>query len=144
MVIRIEPNNISEWYRLVSEASNKVGYVIDENIETYFVLTLDQYATDDDLPKHIIAIDFLEGLSATGQEGVEKLRSTGDRCLIISGFFPESAQRFNVDVNYFIDIGQQAYYVLSSKTHLKYDPDLFSKLGDEFVSLTHLMLAMRK
>lgn len=142
-MIHVGPNNLSEWHRLVCEARSRLRYEIDENVENYLVLTLDQYATDKQLSNKVIAIEYLKGLSEPGRGGVERLRSTGDRCLILSGFFPERAERFNLDVEYFIEIGQQAYCVLANNTALKYDPELFNKLCDDFVRLTHVLLTMR-
>lgn len=136
-------NRICEWYQLVSEARLRTGCALNENIESYLILTLDHYTSDIQLPNQVLALDFLEGFNHKGRGALDRLRSTGDRCLILAGFFPDRAQRFNLKSDYFIEIGQQAYHALASRSVLHYDPDLFDALCREFVMLTQLLLAMR-
>lgn len=138
-----QKSRIYEWYQLLSEARLRTGFALHENIESYLILTLDHYTSDLQLPNQVLALDFLEGFNHKGREALDRLRSTGDRCLILAGLFPDRARRFNLKSQYFIDIGQQAYHTLASRSVLHYDPDLFDALCREFVMLTQLLLAMR-
>lgn len=138
-----EKSCIFEWYQLVSEARVRLGCSLNENIESYLILTLDHYSADCQLPDQVLAVDFFEGFNYKGRGAIDRLRSTGDRCLILAGFFPDRAQRFNLKSEYFIEIGQQAYHTLAGRSVLHYDPNLFDALCREFVTLTQLLLAMR-
>jgi len=137
-------SRIYEWYQLVSEARTHLGCALDDNVESYLILTLDHYTSDIQLPDQILAIDFLEGFYYKGREAIDRLRRTGDRCLILAGFFPDRAQRFNLKSEYFIELGQQAYHTLAGRSILQYDPLLFDALCREFVTLTQVLLTMRQ
>lgn len=142
----IKPGEIAEWHTLVLEAQNHVGYTLDENLQSYLVLTLTHYTTDDSLAKTIIGVDFLRHIDLIrhGRRGADKLRKVGDRCLILSGFFPQYADKLNVNVEYYYNIGQQAYFTVADCYGIKYDPNLFYKLSHDFTKLTNLLMAMRK
>ena len=140
--MHFEPTSISQWYALLKDTLEQTGKKLDDSVESYVILTLDHYAKDASWTNATIAIEFLETVSALPQSH-EKLRSVGDRCLILSGLFPERAKKVNVSTRYYIDIGQQAYLFLSDNTHLKYDPKLFAKLGHHFGELAHLLQHMR-
>lgn len=135
---------IYDWYQLVSEASSRLGCSLNDNVESYLILTLDHYSSDIQLSGQVLALDFLEGFNHEGRAAIDKLRTTGDRCLILAGFFPGRAHHFNLQPRYFIEIGQQAYHTLAGRSVLQYDPQLFDALCREFVTLTRVLLAMRQ
>lgn len=137
-------NRICEWYQLVSEASSRLGCALNDNVESYLILTLDHYSSDIQLADQVLALDFLEGFNNKGRGAIDKLRNTGDRCLILAGFFPSRAQRFNLKPQYFIEIGQQAYHTLAGRSVLQYDPGLFEDLCQEFTTLTRLLRCCRQ
>jgi len=74
---------------------------------------------------------------------VDLLRKLGDRALYISGFFGDSFARKIIDVDYYVNMGGNAYYELSYSLQ-KNDPlkkvySLFSKRFPEFVdTLTYI------
>lgn len=143
-ILRPEPTTIAEWQALVAEAEVKTGYEFDDNLENYLVLTLDRFTTKTDLASSVIALDFLESKNIGSKHNALLLRDVGDQCLLLSGLFPERALRRNVSLNYFIGIGQQAYFSLSD-TLLKreFDPELFANLSKNFVGLMDLLNSMR-
>ncbi len=143
MTIAIKSSNLHEWYDLVYEARGKLGYLLNENLESYLILTLDGHIKDTAMLRNIIAIDFLNSANDTGKNRINQLRITGDRCLLIAGLFPERAQGLNLDNNYFIDMGQQAYYTLAVIRQQNKHADLFNDLAAEFIRLTHILLTMR-
>lgn len=141
--IVINPTNISEWHALVLEAQTQLGYEFDEVVQSYLVLTLDKYTTDDSIVNTVLALDFLEGMIGLDCNKICKLRNTGDRCLILSGLFPERAEKSNVSVNYYISIGRESYYLVADRRHNRYDSGLFYQLSKQFTGLTELLGAMR-
>lgn len=74
---------------------------------------------------------------------VDLLRKLGDRALYISGFFGDSFARKIIDVDYYVNMGGNAYYELSYSLQ-KNDPlkkvySIFSKRFPEFVdTLTYI------
>jgi hypothetical protein len=74
---------------------------------------------------------------------VDLLRKLGDRALYISGFFGDSFARKIIDVDYYVNMGGNAYYELSYSLQ-KNDPlkkvySVFSKRFPEFVdTLTYI------
>jgi len=143
MKITIQPNKTSEWYVLVKETQAQVGLYFDEHIENYVILTLDKFMNDNSLITTPIALEFLKTLKITSRASNHRLRKIGDRCLILSGLFPEHIQKTNVSTTYYITIGQQAYLTLADRAHLKLGPELFYKLGLKFVDIKELLNAMR-
>ncbi len=143
-LFRPEPTTIAEWQALVAEAEIKTGYEFDDSLESYLVLTLDHFTTENDLASSLIAVDFLESIDISSKRDAVVLRDVGDQCLLLSGLFPERAIKKNVSLNYFIGIGQQAYLALTDiRLKREFDPELFSKLSNNFVGLMDLLNAMR-
>lgn len=144
MKIIIPPNAFSEWYDLVKDTQAATGVQLDDHVASYLILTLDRFVTqalEQDLP---LAIEYLQSMGYRHSQNSSHLRTVGDRCLILSGFFPERAHRFNVSLNYFANIGRQAYLTLADRANLKADPELFYKLGFRFMDLTVLLNSMRR
>lgn len=142
---KLEPTKTAEWQALVAEALFESHYNLDESLEFYLVITLDSFTTDKDLINSVVAIDYLEAIDLSRKLAGDKLRSVGDHCLVLSGLFPERILRKNVSLNYFINIGKQAYKIVA--THnllLAYDADLFHKLSDNFVGLMDVLHTMRQ
>jgi len=144
-ILRPEPTSTAEWQSLVAEAEVKTGYMFDVGIESYLVITLDRYTTENNLGSSIIALDFLKNVSnSASKQSSASLRDVGDQCLLLSGLFPERAIRKNVPLNYFIGIGQQAYLALTDlRLKHQFDPELFEQLSAHFVGLMDLLHAMR-
>lgn len=140
-----EPSKTAEWHVLVLEAQIQSGYRFEDCLENYLVLTLDYFTKEGELSSSILAIDFLLGLDGSERYNSEILRNVGDRCLLLSGLFPEHALQKNVSLNYFISIGQQAYKTLAT-IHTKHelDPELFFKLSNNFIGLMDVLHAIRQ
>ena len=142
--LSIEPTKTAQWQLLVTEAQAHMGFLFDENLEHYLVLTLDRFTTENNLASTVIALDFSNSIEVLGQEGCSKLRAVGDQCLLLAGLFPERAQHKNVSIDYFIGMGRQAYYTLSAlPSTATIDNKLFHKLSDNFINLTDVLFAMR-
>lgn len=139
-----EPTTIAEWRSLVLQGQDKAGVLLTEVVENYMVLTLDAFTTKIDLVTSVIAIDFLANIRVETLNHANGLRSVGDHCLILAGLFPDRAKRKRVSADYFMHIGQHAYYVLSyaARSH-KIDHILFYQLFENFAELIHVLSAMR-
>lgn len=133
------------WHELVRDATYLAGYQIDEALEHYLIVTLEKHTHDSNIGSSIIALDYLNAISLSTQKQIQKMRSVGDYCLLLSGLFPEHAIKRNVSSNYFIGMGKTAYHQLSSVSpHLKLDTQLFLQLSNEFTGLTNLLNIIRE
>lgn len=132
----------AQWYEIIKETQQATGVYFDEEIETYLILTLDNYTFDITLLDKPIAIDYLNSLQHSSTYSTQTLRKVGDHCLLISGLFPERAKKI-LSVRYYVDMGQQAYLSLSDRNNLKSNPALFYNLGLKFPEIKEVLNAMR-
>lgn len=119
----LEPSPEAQWFALVKDASEMTGLRLEEGVESYLVMTLDHFIREINLLSAALAPDFLSAIQGKPYSDANRLRDVGDRCLLLSGLFPERALRKNVSLNYFIDLGKGAYHSIShqEKTH-PFDP----------------------
>ena len=143
-IFQFEPTQIAEWRKLVVEGQQKVGFQLTENIENYVVITLDAHTTNTELSSSVIAIDFLNNIHVKSTRNLQRLRMVGDQCLILAGLFPDRAKRKNVSADYFKNLGENAYYVLSFATIAsKADHRLFYQLFENFSDMIEILKSMR-
>lgn len=137
----LEPTATAQWHSLVSEAEARCAKQLDETLESYLVFLLMRFTGRPTLATAIMAREFLEGLTAPGRQGHDRLRDVGDQCLLYSGLFPRRAERRLVRVSYYVDLGRAAY------SHLAEDrapgsAALYSRLAHSFVALMEVLQAM--
>ncbi|PIZ05010.1 MAG: hypothetical protein COY58_01050 [Gammaproteobacteria bacterium CG_4_10_14_0_8_um_filter_38_16] len=143
-ILHVEPTRIAQWRTLVIEGQEKSGFQLNEGMESYVVMTLDAYTTEINLSSAVLAIDFLKNVHVTSTLAMHALREVGDQCLILSGLFPQRVLRKNVSEHYFIQLGKNAYHVLSYASIAKQlDHSLFFQLFESFSELTQVLKAMR-
>ncbi len=126
------------WHDSVREAVLHLDTALDEALESYLVMTLMAY-TQTPLSGHV-AEQFL----ASNQELLieENLRDVGDRCLLMSGLFPEHAKSRLVSEDYYPSIGRTAYATVAERTNMS-QVALFEDLSASFMLLSRTLRAMR-
>lgn len=143
-IFQFEPTEIAEWRKLVLEGQEKSGFQLTEVVENYVVITLNAHVTHTQLASTVMAIDLLKNIHIKSVANAHALRSVGDQCLILAGLFPDRAKRKNVSAEYFRNLGENAYYVLSfANTFQKYNHALFYQLFENFSDLVQVLKAMR-
>ncbi len=135
------PTDTSQWYALVNEAQAQQFCYLDESLESYLVFLLMRYTNQPQLLSSVLALDFLNSETMLGKQRFVKLRDLGDKSLLFAGLFPGIAQKKQVNINYFIDIGQSAYAMISIEDDSV--ADLYAGLCHEFKLLQNLLAAMR-
>lgn len=139
----LEPSATADWQRLVHEAAQAATRELDETLESYLVMLLTRRLRDVEALHRLMALDYLEGLSSSGQLRSMRLRDVGDNCLLLAGMFPKRAERRLVRIGYFVELGRSAYQelaeILSQST-----AQLFSDLSAAFVALMEVLQAMRE
>jgi len=139
----LQPTSTAQWRELVQEAAQRARRPLDEELESYLVFLLMRFTSDASLASRTMAIEYLEGLLATGRERRERLREVGDQCLLFSGLFPQVARRRRVQVRYYVELGRGAYDQLATDTGRSLAA-IFRALAGSFVSLMDVLQAMRR
>ena len=144
MNIQLQPSTILQWRALVLDAKTQTGHSIDENLECYLVITLNEFTRECQLASRVVALEYLKALEYERNKGTKVLRHLGDHCLIISGLYPDHAKRKNVSLDYYIGMGRQAYnYIATTPTPEQFDANLFFRLSHHFTKLMEILQAMR-
>lgn len=131
------------WHELVREAESRATLTLDDELESYLVFLLMRHLRDAHLAGHVLATDLLEALGHSGHEREQELRATGDRCLLIAGFYPEQAERRLVSLDYFLAMGAHAYTELAVGLHNAL-ADLYQHLARAFTRLVRVLIELRR
>ncbi|WP_298626143.1 hypothetical protein [uncultured Legionella sp.] len=138
----LHPTDISQWHALVNEAQASTRLILNESTESYLVFLLMRFAQGPKLIESVVALDFLESMRKPRLLQLELLRDVGDKSLLFCGLFPGIAQRRHVSLSYFSDMGQAAY-LTAGELQESETADLFFQLSSQFVTLQHILQAMR-
>jgi hypothetical protein len=84
-----------------------------------------------------LAVRFARALQTGGSEQRARLRSLGDFSLFTAGFFSDSFNRRQVDVDYYVSMGEYAYGSLSrAEDALR---EVFAELARKFVGFSDVL-----
>ncbi len=139
----LDSSELSQWHKLVSEAEQDYGVHLDEAMQSYLVFTLMRFAKNSQLNSHALAIDYLNSHHLSGSLRSEQLRDIGDQCLLVSGLYPQSAEKRQVGVTYYVDLGRSAYHHISTVTQ-KGIAELYQQLSESFILLMDLLQTIRQ
>lgn len=138
----LEPTSTAQWHALVSEAEAVANRQLDETLESYLVFLLMRFIARPDFAGRAMAIEYLHGLSESGQLQEVQLRDVGDQCLLYSGLYPRHAERRLVRVSYYVDLGRGAYGALAERLRHA-GAEVYQELCEGFVALMDVLQAMR-
>ncbi len=139
------PTTVAEWHALVTEAENKYGKQLAQDLESYLVFLLQRFTNRPEIANTIAALEYLQSQQAGGTKQRELLRDVGDHCLLVTGLFPERAIRRLVPVSYFVEIGRRAYSLLASLHPSNSSTgDLYTSLRKNFIYLMDTLQCMRE
>ncbi|MEM1243741.1 MAG: hypothetical protein AAGG80_02865 [Pseudomonadota bacterium] len=136
------PTTVSQWHALVNEAQQSCQLELGEDLESYLVFLLMRFSEKPEFIKSVFALEFLDSINQSGRQQHYKLQTLGDKCLLFAGLFPEQAARKRVTYNYFIDLGQNAYYMLANLSEIEL-ASLFNALCESFTHVRDVLGAMR-
>jgi hypothetical protein len=139
----LDSSELSQWHTLVREAEQDYGCHLDEAMQSYLVFTLMRFAKNSQLNAHALALDYLNAHHLSGNLRSEQLRDIGDQCLLVSGLYPQSAEKRQVGVTYYVDLGRSAYHHISTVTQ-KGIAELYQQLSESFVLLMDLLQTIRQ
>lgn len=147
MALSLHPTSLSQWQALLNEAQIAAAVTLQVELESYLAYMLMRFCTQPEITKNPIGLEFLLAIDRalpTLQD--QKLQDVGDACLLFSGLFPENAHKRRVSMNYYIELGQTAYELLSHKYQQPsklQTSQLYSSLSNQFVMMRDVLDAMR-
>jgi hypothetical protein len=139
----LEPTAMAQWYSLISEAQKASAIKLNEDIESYLVFLLLRFEKREEIVASILASEYLNSLDAPHRQRYEILREVGDKCLLFTGLFPGQAQRHHVGLEYFIQLGQNSYGLISDLEKQQI-ADLFKELHLGFISMMEVLHSVRQ
>ena len=134
---------------LVLEGLNQSGVQVSSLVKDYLIKLLQFYIFSDHLFSEIsssgkkrvktLAEMYLNSCASTVNMK-NSLKELGDTSLYISGFFRESLKKKLISVNYYIEMGQQAYETLADL----HSQELFKEMSARFKDLTFVLFYIQK
>jgi hypothetical protein len=85
-----------------------------------------------------LGVRLAQALECGGSEQRVLLKRIGDMSLFVSGFFADSLHRRFVDLDYYVQIGEVAYNVLSRRESDTFS-SVFTELGGRFVEFVDVL-----
>jgi hypothetical protein len=108
--------------------------------EHYLVQLLEHFMATERLHQETLAEMFLKAVnSEKAAEKVDLLKKLGDSSLYISGFFGDSLNRKLVDLDYYVDMGGNAYGTLAVHVRENSFRQVYSELGSRFVQFVDVL-----
>lgn len=138
----LHPTVTCQWHALLNDAQVKTRLVLNEQTESYLVFLLIRYTQNLTWLDSVLALDFLHSEHRSGSARRLLLQELGDKSLLFSGLFPKFAERRQLNLQYFKDMGQSAYGLLSART-TGGEANLYEALSLEFGRLIRVLHAVR-
>lgn len=141
--IQVDSTPTASWYRLVLEAEEKASLQLSEGLESYLVFLLMRFMKNSEIAVNILALEFLNCLNQLTTTKHDRLRNIADQCLLFVGLFPGIVAKRNVTEDYYVQMGQSAYFLLS-ELHLNKQEyvKLYTELSSHFVQLRNVLRAL--
>ena len=139
----LDSSELSQWHSLVQEAEQDYGCQLDEAMQSYLVFTLMRFTKNSQLNSKALALDYLTSHHLPSSLRNEQLRDIGDQCLLVSGLYPQSAERRLVGAGYYVNLGRSAYHHISTVTQQSI-AELYQQLAESFVLLMDLLQTIRQ
>lgn len=138
----LEQTEVAQWHSLVKEAEQQCSCQLDESMESYLIFTLMRFMKDQNLASQAMAVEYLRSNGLPKSMRVEQLRDIGDQCLLLSGLYPQRAEKRLVRVSYYVNMGRSAYHHISDSVQ-KSVAELYRQLAEAFITLMDLLQAIR-
>ena len=139
----LHPTDMSQWHALLREAEACSRMILSEDTESYLVFLLMRFSKQQQLVESVIGLDFLEALQdIPAQQQMDRLQEVGDKSLLFCGLFPGMANKRRVSLNYFSNLGQNAYLTVSRYVEHPHAL-LFAELSDQFLCLQQVLQALQ-
>lgn len=138
----LEPTATAQWKQLLEYAKQQCNCQLNEEVEAYLIFTLMRFTQQPDLANAALGPELINCNQLAGQAKENKLRDVGDQCLLLSGLFPQRAEKRLVQVGYYVDLGKTAYQHLSDILRKAF-ADLYQLLSQNFVAMMDVLQSIR-
>lgn len=132
---------VEQLQALIREGETRRHLRLGEELEAYLVFALLRHLRDGELLSRVLALEWLQAGDAP-REHTETLRDVGDRCLLVTGWFPQQAERRRVTRDYFCTLGRSAYAGAAAHAR-RAEAALYRQLVEGFHSLVEVLAASR-
>ncbi len=139
----LEQTEVAQWHSLIKEAEEQCSCHLDESMESYLVFTLMRFMKDQELATQAMALEYLRSHGLPKSMRIDQLRDIGDQCLLLSGLYPQRAEKRLVRVSYYVNMGRSAYHHISDNVQ-KSIAELYLQLAEAFVTLMDLLQTIRE
>lgn len=139
----VEQSVLSQWYELITEARKASLITLTEDTESYLVFLLMRFMNNPAIAGDLLSTEYLTGLANDHQIREALLQDVGDKCLLMSGLFPERAEKKRVRISYFVKLGQSAYTIVGQLAAKKGVATLYTNLSQDFVSMMDVLQTTR-
>ncbi len=138
----LEPTIEAQWKHILEQAEHQSRCQLDEELESYLIFTLIRFTQNPQLAVQALAPEYLQQFRLKHHASRQQLRDIGDQCLLISGLFPQRAEKRLVRVSYYVDMGRSAYQHLSTLLKQAF-ARLYQHLSHNFVPLMDVLQNIR-
>ncbi len=139
MSLLIANTELVLWQDLVKMAEENCQVRLEIELESYLISLLIRYTNQPSLANQLFVKDFLQTVELDASYVRDNaLRDIGDKCLIYSGLFPKAAAKKQVNISYFVQLGQSSYAHIS-----KAATTIYRLLADQFVVLMDILQSIR-
>jgi len=138
----LEPTATAQWKQLLSLAKQQSQCQLHEDVESYLIFTLSRFTRYPELSSSALGPNLFNCNQLMGQAKENQLRDVGDQCLLLTGLFPQRAERRLVTVGYYVDLGMTAYQHLSDLLKRAF-ADLYQMLAQNFVQMMDVLQNIR-
>ena len=139
----LEPTATAQWKQLLEQAKQQCQCQLTEEVESYLIFTLMRFTNQPGIASTPLGPDLINCQQLTGQAKQNQLRDVGDQCLLLSGLFPQRAEKRLVQVGYYVDLGITAYQHLSDILRKAF-ADLYQLLSQNFVQMMDVLQNIRQ
>jgi hypothetical protein len=138
----LEPTATAQWKQLLEHAKQQCHCQLEADVESYLIFTLMRFTREPGLTSTALGPELINCSQLSGQARENKLRDVGDQCLLLSGLFPQRAEKRLVQVGYYVDLGMTAYQHLSDILRKAF-AELYQLLSQNFVQMMDVLQNIR-
>ena len=138
----LEPTATAPWKKLLEDAEQHCHCQLNEDLESYLIFTLMRFTQDSHLASKALAPEYLNSAHLPNHAKQQQLRDVGDQCLLLSGLFPQQAEKRLVKVSYYVDLGRSAYIHLAELLRKAF-ARLYQQLSTHFVQMMDVLQNIR-
>ena len=133
------------WHHVINRACDNNHIVLAPALKHYLLMTITHYQAAENLHDELLGGNLLKASTLPSMKKKALLRETGDRCLIMAGFFPNKHKAMHVSRGYFVQVGKTAYrYIAYDRNMKKLDSELYEQLDQNFLTLVYIIRQFNK